>query len=359
MERIKWLDSSRGLAILCLVFIHYIGALESRGFISYDLMNIIKSIFRVATPYFIFTFGFTFSIVYLKKIIIFSDLTRLYRKLYKRLLLVVIAREIIVLISTVRYPEMANELLSILLYQEFSKSGEILTFYFFAILLAPITLFFMKQKSNLFNILLISTVYITGFYVGITFPSLYSSLLFRLFFYDVYAFLPFFSLAMFGMFCGILYRAFEHDLVRLKFYLLTGSLFIIIGTIILQFITDTPIYTLATASLKAPPHIAYMLIYAGLSITLTAIVAICSTQKYVPKFLFDFLDILGRNSLLSYVLHYFLFIAAPISMFIFSTQNNQYELYTFIAVLILLFSIVYSRDTYKQKKIRSNKVGSK
>jgi surface polysaccharide O-acyltransferase-like enzyme len=53
MQRIAWLDSSRGLAIVMIILIHYVGALETRDFISESLMMSIKAVLRVATPFFI------------------------------------------------------------------------------------------------------------------------------------------------------------------------------------------------------------------------------------------------------------------------------------------------------------------
>lgn len=350
MGRIKWIDSSRGLAILCLIFIHYVGALESRQFITYELMNIIKAVFRVATPYFIFIFGFTFSIVYAKKLTDFTTVKLLYKKLMYRLILVLIARDIIVLIGAIRYPEMAENLWSILLYQTTSKSGEILTFYFFAIISAPLALLWMKSKSKTLNILAIISLYSISYYIGVHFTNLYDFVPFRLFFYDVYAFFPFFSLVMFGIFSGLLYRELSNDTVRLKVFIIIAMFFLLTGLSLLFYFIPEPIHTLSIAGLKSPPHIIYMLIYSGLSIIFTVCIAVSSSQKYKPIIILNFLDVLGRNSLLSYVLHYFLFLAGPISLYIFGIQNNHYELYTFIAVLFILFTVIYGRDSFKQKK---------
>jgi surface polysaccharide O-acyltransferase-like enzyme len=343
MKRINWLDSSRGTAILCLIFIHYVGALEARDFISYDLMNVIKSIFRVATPYFIIIFGFTFSIVYSNKLVTWGALRALYSKLTYRLVLVIIAREVIVLASAIRYPEMKEQLLSILLYQEFSESGEILTFYFFAILFSPITLFLMRQKNKM-NIIYILSLYSFSYVIGSTYNTQFTDMWFRFLFYDVYALFPFFSLVMLGMYFGMLYRSKSSDSERLIIFSLISLVFLISGLIILQFVTNTPILTLAEATLKAPPHISYLLIYSALAIFISGILAIVSTKKIMPNILFSFLDIIGRNSLLSYVLHYFLFMATPISTFVFGNKNATSELYTFIFLMFILFGCIYARD---------------
>ncbi|MFT5880928.1 MAG: surface polysaccharide O-acyltransferase-like enzyme [Moritella sp.] len=349
MKRIDWLDSSRGTAILCLIFIHYVGALESRDFISYDFMNIIKSIFRVATPYFIIIFGFTFSIAYSNKLVTWRALSKLYSKLTYRLVLVIIAREVIVLVSAIRYPEMKDQLLSILLYQEFSASGEILTFYFFAILFSPIALFFMRKNNNM-NIVFILCLYSFGYVIGSTYNTQFTGMWFRFLFYDVYALFPFFSLVMLGMYFGILYKSISNDSERLIIFSLIFLVFLISGLIILQFLTNTPVLTLANATLKAPPHIAYLLIYSALAIFISGILAIVSTKKILLKTLFSFLDIIGRNSLLSYVLHYFLFMATPISIFVFGNKNATNEFFTFIFLMFTLFGFIYARDYIKINK---------
>lgn len=343
MKRINWLDSSRGTAILCLIFIHYVGALESRDFISYDVMNVIKSIFRVATPYFIIIFGFTFSIIHSNKLVTWKALRELYSKITYRLILVIIAREVIVLSSAIRYPEMKDQLLSILLYQEFSESGEILTFYFFAILFSPITLFFMRQKNKM-NITFILSLYTFGYVIGSTYNTQFTGMWFRFLFYDVYALFPFFSLVMLGMYFGMLYKSKSSDSERVMIFSLISLVFLISGLIILQFVTNTPILTLAEGTLKEPPHIAYLLIYSALAIFISGVLAIASTTKIIPNILFSFLDIIGRNSLLSYVLHYFLFMATPISIFFFGNENPTNELVTFIFLMFILFGCIYFRD---------------
>lgn len=349
MKRINWLDSSRGAAILCLIFIHYVGALESRDFISYDLMNVIKSIFRVATPYFIIIFGFTFSIVYSSKLVTWKAVGELYSKLIYRLALIIIAREVIVLGSAIRYPELKEDLLSILLYQDFSKTGEILTFYFFAILLAPIALFFMRQKNKA-NIAFIFFLYSCSYLIGSTYNTQFTGMWFRFLFYDVYAFAPFFSLLMLGMYFGMLYKSKSSDSERLITFSLIALAFFISGIFILQFLTNTPILTLANSTLKSPPHISYLLIYSSLSIFISGIIAVVSTNRLIPKMFFSFLDIIGRNSLLSYVLHYFLFMATPISILLFGNKNSTGELVTFVCLMFMLFGCIYTRDYMKINK---------
>jgi len=149
---------------------------------------------------------------------------------------------------------------------------------------------------------------------------------------------------------ALLYRLLPNNNQRTKVFALISFCFLVLGYVILQFVTDSPMLTLANATLKAPPHIAYFLIYCGLAMFFTGVVAIASTNKLMPKFIFLSLDIIGRNSLLAYVLHYFLFIATPISMFIFGYKSSFNELITFIAILFVFFGGIWSRDKVKENK---------
>ncbi len=353
MGRIPWIDSSRGLAILCLIIIHNVGALNSRGYISVDILNKIELFFRVATPYFILIFGFTFSIVHSHRLIEMESVKNLYKKLVYRLVLVLLARQVIVIISSIRHPELVNDLWSILFYDQLSQSGEILTFYFMAIVLAPISLYFIRSNSKNTNGFIIFLIYSVSYYIGSTYNQYYESVLFRVLFYDVYAFFPFFSLAMIGMLLGILYKDINSNVTRLRFFLFLAIFSIGLGSALILYITPTPIESLAKAELKAPPHIVYILIYFGMSIIITTMLALYSTNKHCPQIPIRLLGVLGRNSLLSYVLHYFLFIASPVSIYIFGVKNSTYELVTFISVFFLMYIIVYSRDYYKKQN--SNK----
>ena len=183
--------------------------------------------------------------------------------------------------------------------------------------------------------------------MGSTYNTQFTGMWFRFLFYDVYALFPFFSLIMFGMYFGILYKSKSSDSERLIIFSLISLVFLISGLTVLQFLTNTPVLTLAEATLKAPPHISYILIYSALAILISGIIAIVSTKKILPKILFSFLDVIGRNSLLSYVLHYFLFMATPISIQVFGNENSTNELFTFIFLMFILFGCIYARDYIK------------
>lgn len=355
MNRIQWIDSTRGVAMLCLIFIHYIGALETRGFIDNETLCLLQSFLRIATPYFILIYGFTFGIVYFRKIKTFDSVKMLYKKLISRLVLVLLGRDVIVLISSVRYPDV--DLWNVLTYQSFSCTGEILTFYFLAILCSPIVIFYLNKLSNKVAFIITSIVYAISFSIGSTFGSSIDSLWYRLFFYDVYAFFPFFSLVVVAMLLARIYQQCEDDKERIRLFFTVSSVSIVSAIIILQFTTPTPIISLSEATLKKPPHIAYLLLYTGLTIAVTSIVAVLINKSIMPSPIKALLSIIGRNSLLSYVLHYTLFTVTPISIFIFGEKNSIYELLVFIILISSLFYVIYLRDKIRMEKPKlSNKV---
>ena len=179
MKRIDWLDTCRGIAILFLVLVHYVGALESRNFISKDLLLFSQAFLRVATPYFILIFGFTFFVAFKNK-----PLRVIYPKLFKKLALVFLAREAIVIISMIRYPELKDQLFATLTYQQVSISGEILTFYFLAILAAPIALRFVQNKGMKYALVSILLLYFFGYSVGVYFDAMSKQILFRILFFE-------------------------------------------------------------------------------------------------------------------------------------------------------------------------------
>lgn len=346
-NRILWLDTCRGLAIILLILVHYVGALESRNIISNDVLVLIKSILRVATPFFILMFGFTFTIAYERKLRTRQDVKKLYFKLLPRLGLVLLGREVIVIASALRYPEMQDYLLSTLFYQGFSKSGEILTFYFFAIACAPFVLYSIKDKSKLSVFGAVLLLYSITYYVGSNYYAQFPTMWFRLFFYDVYAFFPFFSLVILGMLLAKLYKQTTTNFYRAMVFGSISVFCIAVGSVILNLVTSMPLLALANATLKAPPHIAYMLIYIGGAVCISSIVALLVTKKWTPQAIYSFLDIIGRNSLLAYVLHYFLFISTPISQLIFTRKSTMIELVTFVVVLLTMYGLIYYRDYQK------------
>ncbi|WP_057832361.1 acyltransferase family protein [Colwellia sp. TT2012] len=346
-NRITWLDSCRGLAIMLLIAVHYVGALESRELITKDILVLIKSILRVATPYFILMFGFTFAIAYGKKIQSLHDVKSLYFNLMPRLGLVLLGREVIVLATAVRYPEMQEYLLSTLFYQSFSRSGEILSFYFFAIACAPLVLYWLQSMKKVISLFVIIITYSVSYYIGSHYATEFPTMWFRFLFYNVYPFFPFFSLVMLGMLLARLYKQISTDKLRMLLFGCMSLIFIVLGSVILQYVSKTPLLSLANAELKAPPHPSYVLIYTGIAIFISSVLALLSTKKWAPQIIFSFLDVIGRNSLLAYVLHYFLFIATPISQLVFTTKSTINELSIFVVILLTMFGLIYYRDSQK------------
>ncbi|TMP17324.1 acyltransferase family protein [Pseudoalteromonas sp. S2893] len=352
MNRITWLDTSRGLAIVLLILVHYVGALETRGFISYEAMNLVKAFLRVATPYFIMIFGFTFAVAYKTKINNFRDVLVIQKRLRKNLLLVFIAREIIAVTAVFRYGDYKTDLIDVLLYKNFSQSGEILTFYFFAILLAPLAMLLInKVKSSIFLFSAFS-LYIISYTIGYNFSSSESGLLFRFLFFDVYAFFPFFSLAMVSMYLYTLYSSLNNNYQRVKTFLLIGSTLFTISVILLFGLYEDVVVALATAKLKSPPQILYMALYSGEAILLTIFVCALKYNNLLSIINNRLLPLLGRNSLLAYVGHYFLFLAGPIAITVLDERSAIGELIIFLSLVTLLITVITTRDNFKTKGLK-------
>ena len=350
MTRLNWLDTCRGIAILFLILVHYVGGLESRGFISSEVLDLSKAFLRVATPYFILIFGFTFATCYYKKLNSYEDVKKLYKKLLPKLVLVFLAREVIVLSTAIRYPEMQSTVKDILLYKGFSSSGEILSFYFLAISLAPLFLMLLKNIQTRIFLFLAILIYAIGYFVGDSYSSEIDDMWFRLLFFDVYAFFPFFGLVMLGMVFSRIYIKLDSQMKRLSYFGLLSLFSIALASIALFSMNDNPIYLLATAKLKSPPHFSYMLLYTGMAIAITIFVSYISNFQLIKNYIFDYIDVIGRNSLLAYVLHYYLFLSSPLTEFLFDEKKPIVELIFFILMISLMLITIYLRDLMKRAK---------
>lgn len=350
MQRIGWLDSSRGLAILMLILIHYVGALETRNFISEDVMLVLKAVLRVATPFFILIFGFTFFTFFSKKVERMTDVAVLYKKLVSKICYIFLAREFIVLISAFRYPHVADHLADILLYKETSGSGEILTFYMLALMVSPLVLHGIRVLNPLWLLCLAVAVYAFGYAIGSHFEHLREATFFRLFFYDVYPFFPFYGLVLLGFFFSKMYSHWSVDRDRLLFFSGVSVLSIGCSLLILTQTSDDVLRALANAELKSPPTISYMLLYVGVVIIIVSINAFCTDKKYTPAWMATVLSTLGRNSLLAYVLHYTLFFSSFIIHFVFGRESKVLEITAFLVMVFFLYSIVVFAERPSSRK---------
>lgn len=340
MQRIGWLDSSRGLAILMLILIHYVGALESRGIISEDIMLCIKAVLRVATPFFILIFGFTFFTLFSRKVTTLADVYSLYKKLSVKLVYLFLAREFIVLFSALRFDYSSDYLFSVLLYMETSDMGEILTFYMIALLVSPIALYVVKPMRPLWVLCLAVVVYIFGYSIGSNFESSRDDILFRLFFYNVYPFFPFYGLVLLGFFFSKIYSIVSDDRNRLLFFLSVSFLSILCSFAILNQYPGDVLRVLADAGLKSPPSVSYMLLYIGVTLLIVLLNASLIKREVMPNVVGKVLDTIGRNSLLAYTLHYTLFLPSFILHFVFDSVGKLIEVAAFILMILFLYSIL-------------------
>jgi surface polysaccharide O-acyltransferase-like enzyme len=330
MQRIAWLDSSRGLAIVMIILIHYVGALETRDFISESLMMSIKAVLRVATPFFILIFGFTFFTFFSRKVDRMADVVFLYKKLATKIMLIFLAR----------YPHVSEHLIDILLYRETSGSGEILTFYICALIVSPLVLHAVRALHPLWLLCFSILVYAFGYTIGSHFEHLREATFFRLFFYDVYPFFPFYGLVLLGFFFSKMYSNSKSDRQRILFFASVSVLSIFCSFLILMQTSDDALRDLADAELKSPPAVSYMLLYVGIVIIIVSVNAFLTQRNYIPSWIANVLSTLGRNSLLAYMLHYTLFLSSFITHFIFGFESKSLEITAFVVMVLFLYSII-------------------
>ncbi|WP_351011768.1 acyltransferase family protein [Shewanella sp. S1-58-MNA-CIBAN-0166] len=350
--RLVWLDSLRGFAILFLIVMHYIGAVESRGLVSPEIVEYIKSIFRVATPLFITVFGFTISYIFYGKVSEPKGLKKLILWSFRRLPKVLLGREVIVLLYSFSHPEQLTSLIDVLLYKQFSQAGEILTFYFLAILLTPYVLYFIFNNRLVVTLPVFSILYISSYLIGINYSTDDNGALFRLFFYDVYPFFPFYCCVIFGIYLAILYFKIESDKKRLVYFFVLSLCMMSIGLFYLNSLTSTLLQDLSSAYFKAPPHPAYLLLYIGGAIFISTLIGLSVSSKFFPTSLKYVLSIIGKNSLLAYVLHYLLHFTVPITLFFIGNKNTYFEVLIFIGILFLIFFLLQKMTNYKANEGR-------
>ncbi|WAJ70973.1 acyltransferase family protein [Catenovulum adriaticum] len=345
MARITWLDSCRGMAILLLIAIHYIGALESRAVISLELLEYIQAFLRVATPFFILTFGFTYYVAH-RKLLTKNSIGAFYnQKLCKRIAQIFLARQLIVVILAFRFPEQANGLYEILLYQSFSMGGEILTFYLLALIVAPLNIWMLNKIANWQYVLIWLIVYACAYYIGTHFVDSDSAGVLRLLFLDVYPFFPLMFLAAFGMLIGQFYFSVNSNQTRVNVLLPIAMFLLLFGGTGINVISEQPIHDLAIALFKAPPHFLYLSLYGGVTVLLILILAALTEHKLIPQTLSRVLAVVGRNTLIAYVAHYTLYLPSILAKLY--KPVIWLEVVGFMVMLFTSFVLIYVWDTYK------------
>ncbi|TMO76248.1 hypothetical protein CWC16_18480 [Pseudoalteromonas sp. S3776] len=342
--RLEWLDSLRGLAILFLIVIHYIGALESRDLLPSILVEYIQAIFRVATPLFITVFGFTIAYTYWGKVNSIQSFKALIAWSLRRLPKVLLAREVIVIIYSIAHQEQLDTLIETLLYSRFSIAGEILTFYFLAIFVTPYVLIAVYYVNSKIVIMVSSFLYLTAYLIGSFFGPSSEVMLLRLFFYDVYPFFPFFYCAIVGMLLAKLYVYLGSEKERFLVFFIISSILVLTGLSYFNSLTIDVLSSLAVAKFKAPPHPAYLSLYIGMSIMLALALAYVTEKGLIPIFVHRILSVLGRNSLTAYVLHYTLHFTPLISLYLIDKKSTLIELVSFISILLFCYCYILIKD---------------
>lgn len=346
MDRITWLDASRGLAVVLLVLMHYCGALESRQFISKDTLDVLYGLLRLATPFFMFTFGFAFCITASKKLATSSLKSYYLGSVLKRMWYIFLGREVIVIILALYHPETMDDLWKILTFQQFARGGEIFIFYFFAFMIAPLNVVFLQKVKLPVYIAFWLIIYSVAFYIGDNFVDRGSNNALRFLFYDIYAFFPFLLVVAIAMLIGKLFVESKDRDRFIKYGLAIGVLLFISGLVYLSVLSEDVWLSLSNAEFKSPPHPGYMMFYLGEVFIVVGLVALAMPK--LPRLFNDVLSLLGRNTLVSYVVHYLFFFSVPTAALF--GGGALFEV-TFFAIFICLgYFGIKLWDTHKRKK---------
>lgn len=343
-KRLLWLDSIRGLAILFLIATHNIGALESRGIISTEELHFFQSFFRVATPLFITIFGFTFAYIYSDKILDGDCFIKIRSSTLRRLPKIFFAREIIVVIFFIANPSSIHEMVATLTYGQFSVSGEILTFYLLAVFLSPYALLVILKYRLVLPAVFVILCYCVSYYFGAKYTEWSTERWFRILFYDVYPFFPFYLCVIVGFYLAILYKHITTDKTRVAAFLSISIILVLCGYYVLNSISDNLVVDLSSSKYKAPPHPAYLSLYLGLTIGICCVYAVFSTLGIIPKLVDKVLSTIGKLSLWAYVLHYLLLFTPHVARYVSDANRVISETLIFLTILGISYFILYKKS---------------
>jgi uncharacterized membrane protein YcfT len=165
-------------------------------------------------------------------------------------------------------------------------------------------------------------------------------------FFDVYPFFPFFIVVAAAMLVAKLFIESQNRdrVIKLGFGL--GATLCLSGFLLLNALSDNIWLSLANAEFKLPPHLGYMLFYIGEVFIVISLVAITMTR--LPKFIQDVLSLIGRNTLVSYVVHYSFFAAVPLAAAI--GGGALYEAIFFIFFFVFSYLGIKKWDSHKTIK---------
>jgi len=172
----------------------------------------------------------------------------------------------------------------------------------------------------------------------------------------MYPFFPFLFVMACGMLMAEVYKNLPTDLQRLKFYSLISISFILSALIGFNVISDTVISDLSLGVFKTPPNLFYILFYLGITLSVIIVLATLLKKNLIPKPINNALSIIGKNSLLAYVLHYTFFMSSYVTKYY--KLNSIIEICAFIFMLVFSYLILVYWNTYKDSK-KLNKLQGK
>lgn len=322
LPRLRVLDAVRGWALIFMILIHGFSlfldpAAPARD---YAVLSAIFFLTKVTAPLFIWMFGMTMAYVYWDQLADPAKFERLKHHLLVRAGWVFLSREFLVLVVDLDEGRSARFILERLLFFQTGDWIEVLNFYTILLLVAPWLLCAWRRASLFARVGAMVVMYGLGWALShVPVPDFAVGIKNILVGYPIGAVVgeppdtfPLFQLSVF-FFAGLL--AGEHLVaamrVRAFTRLLTGGLalallafglsLLLAGTSITRYVT-----AIAYDRYKYPPNLAY--IFYGLALTL-AVNVVCiwlQVVRGIDNVLLRMVELLGRNSLSTFNIHYFL-----------------------------------------------------
>jgi hypothetical protein len=168
--RLRSLDGARGVALILLIISHCLQLLPkwelSQG--EYHVVDGLLFLTKVATPLFVWVFGMTMAYVYFDQLEHPGKFAQLKRRLWKRALLVLLSHQILVIVIETSNHAAFNDILGRLLYVRLGFWIEVLNFYFVMLLISPWLLRWWRNIPPLVRACVIPAPYMLGYLLAPT-----------------------------------------------------------------------------------------------------------------------------------------------------------------------------------------------
>jgi uncharacterized membrane protein len=168
--RLRTLDGVRGVALLLLIISHCLQLLPTWELsqVEYRAVNGFLFLTKVATPLFVWVFGMTMAYVYFDQLDQPAKFAQLKRRLWKRALLVFLSHQILVIVIETSNHSPFNQIIGRLLYVRLGFWIEVLNFYFVILLISPWLLRWWRNTPPLVRACVIPMPYLLGYLLAPT-----------------------------------------------------------------------------------------------------------------------------------------------------------------------------------------------